>query len=271
MDSSIDLIRRLIAEGEQFSFSSALHPDQKGGRQYGGPDTPAWLAWKTRSINLVRTLTEDTSPATRLTAQALDITTEGHYPEKFEELKTTLIKALQICLEAVDHDAYGELRQATSSSESGAISNKVFVVHGHDTELKNDVERFIHEVGLVPIVLHRQPDQGKTLIEKFEHYCDVGYAFVLLTPDDIGYPRTQEDIPDEKRSHEYRARQNVIFEFGFFVGRLGRNRVCCLYKEGVVPPSDLSGLVYKKIERSLDSQAYSIIKELKAAGYDIRM
>lgn len=185
MDSSIDLIRRLIAEGEDFSFSSALRPDQDGGRQYGGPDTPEWLAWKTRSINLIRTLTEDTSPATRLTAQALAIITEGNHPDKFEELKATLIKALQICLEAVEYDAYGELRQAASSSNSAALSNKVFVVHGHDTELKNDVERLIHEIGLVPIVLHRQPDQGKTLIEKFEHYSDVGYAFVLLTPDDM--------------------------------------------------------------------------------------
>jgi predicted nucleotide-binding protein len=64
---------------------------------------------------------------------------------------------------------------------------------------------------------------------------------------------------------------NVIFEFGYFVGSLGRSRVCCLYKGDVVLPSDLNGLVYKKIEGSFDSQAFSIIKELKAAGYQIKL
>ena len=73
------------------------------------------------------------------------------------------------------------------------------------------------------------------------------------------------------RTKERRTRQNVIFEFGYFVGRLGRNRVCCLYKGDVVLPSDLDGLVYKKIDGNLDSQSFAILKELKAAGYKIIM
>lgn len=147
----------------------------------------------------------------------------------------------------------------------------MFVVHGHDHALKAEVENFLHQIGLEPVVLHRQPDQGQTIIEKFEQNSDVGYAFVLLTPDEMAYTMYQDSLPDSDRKKERRARPNVIFEFGYFVGRLGRSRVCCLYKGDVVLPSDLSGLVYKKIDESFDSQAFSIIKELKAAGYQIKL
>jgi predicted nucleotide-binding protein len=135
--------------------------------------------------------------------------------------------------------------------------------------LKTEVEGFLHTHGLEPIVLHRQPDQGKTLIEKFEHHSDVGYAFILLTPDDTAYPAEQDAWPDDKREKEQRARQNVILELGYFVGRLSRARVCCLYKAGVKVPGDLSGLVYKDVSSGLDSKAYDILRELKAAGYTV--
>jgi predicted nucleotide-binding protein len=120
-------------------------------------------------------------------------------------------------------------------------------------------------------VLHRQLDKGRTLIEKFEQHSDVGYAFVLLTPDDIAYTIDQDTLPDSSRKKEKRSRPNVIFEFGYFVGKLGRDRVCCLYKEGVILPSDLDGLVYKKIDGSIESRGISIVEELKAAGYKIQM
>lgn len=148
-------------------------------------------------------------------------------------------------------------------------SNKVFIVHGHDSELKNDVERFVHEIGLEPIVLHRQADKGATIIEKFEEHSNVGYVFVLLTPDEIAYTVDQDPLSDPDRKKERRARPNVIFEFGYFVGKLGRERVCCLHKGETAIPSDLSGLIYKKIEGTIETQAYSIIKELKAAGFDV--
>ena len=220
---------------------------------------------------MIRKLTADTSPATRLTTQALGTITEGYGPDKFQLAKSTLLKALEMTLTAVQEDFYGELRAPTSESHSPALSNKVFVVHGHDATLKTDVERFLHEIGMEPIVLHRQPDQGQTIIEKFEQHSDVGYAFVLLTPDEVAYPYNQDALPDNERSKEARARPNVIFEFGYFAGKLGRERVCCLLKEGVEVPTDLSGLIYKKINGSIDSQAYSIILELKAAGYKIQV
>ncbi len=121
------------------------------------------------------------------------------------------------------------------------------------------------------MVLHRQPDQGRTLIEKFEHHSDVGFAFILLTPDDVAYKAEEHALPDDRRKKEFRARPNVTFEFGYFVGRLGRGRVCCLIKGEVARPSDIEGLVYKSITDSIEGIGYSIIKELKAAGYTIKI
>jgi len=150
-----------------------------------------------------------------------------------------------------------------------ASRKKVFVVHGHDHALKGDLEIFLREIGLEPVVLHRQPDEGLTVIEKFERHSDVGFAFVILTPDDIAYDKSQAEVDERQRKVEYRARQNVIFEFGYFAGKLGRANVCCIYKEGVTLPSDLSGLLYKKVTSSIEDIGYGLIQELKTAGFDL--
>ena len=150
-------------------------------------------------------------------------------------------------------------------------TNKVFIVHGRDNALKNDIERFLNEVGLQPIVLHRQPDEGLTIIEKFEKHSDVTFALILLTPDDVGCLSTQLEKAVEVKSFELRARQNVVFEFGYFIGKLGRSRVCCVYKEGVTLPSDLSGLLYKKVLDDVDEIAYGLIREMKNAGLEPKM
>lgn len=148
-------------------------------------------------------------------------------------------------------------------------SKKVFVVHGHDEVAKTSLEVFLHEIGLEPIVLHRQADEGLTVIEKFEKHSDVGYAFILLTPDEVAYVVTEAGKPEAERKIEVRARPNVIFEFGYFVGKLGRSRVCCLYTGNVSLPSDVSGMIYKKYEKSVEEVAYSVIKDLKASGYGV--
>lgn len=161
---------------------------------------------------------------------------------------------------------------AGSAPEGAALparGKKVFVVHGRDEATKTALEAFLHEIGLEPIVLHRQADEGLTIIEKFEKHSDVGYAFILLTPDEIAYLSTEEPKPDDERKKEFRARSNVIFEFGYFVGKLGRSRVCCLYTGNVTLPSDVSGMIYKRYEKSIEEVAYSIIKDLKAAGYTV--
>lgn len=149
-------------------------------------------------------------------------------------------------------------------------SQNVFVVHGHDTELKNDVELFLKSINLVPIVLHRELDEGLTVIEKFEKHSNVNYAIILLTPDDIGFTVEEASKPEDKREFEFRARQNVIFEFGYFVGKLTRKNVCCIYKEGVKLPSDLAGLIYKKVNKSVDEVGMFLMKELKNCGLDAK-
>jgi len=153
----------------------------------------------------------------------------------------------------------------TKLAAKSTDKEKIFVVHGHDNALKDETCVFLSAIGFNPIVLHRQPDGGLTIIEKFEKYSDVKYAVVLLTPDDFGMKSDELKKAEGERQGEFRARQNVIFELGFFIGRLGRQSVCCLFKN-VELPSDITGLIYKKVNKSVDEIGYEIIKELKAAG-----
>ena len=271
MDSNLDILTNLLEQGKQFTFQNFCYPSDLYPGEFGGEDTPEWLAWKTRAYNMVTKLTDENSSAYCLAEEAIRVKTEGNRADKFERAKSILIKALETVSSALKQDTFGELRKQESTNISPILSNRVFVVHGHDSALKTDVERFLREIGLEPVVLHRQPDEGATIIEKFEKHSDVGYAFILLTPDEIAYTIDQKDLEDQERNKENRARPNVIFEFGYFVGRLGRSRVCCLHKGEVVIPSDLDGLIYKRVEESIDSQAFSIIRELKAAGYKINM
>jgi len=143
-------------------------------------------------------------------------------------------------------------------------SNKIFIVHGSDNESKLELENLVRDVGLDPIILHKQANKGKTLIEKFEEYAGiVRFAFVLFTPDDVGGKDETHLKP--------RARQNAILEFGYFLGKLGRNRVCCIYKEDTEIPSDMDGLVYIKFSKSPEDRYRQITKELQAAGYELKL
>ncbi|MBS3949780.1 MAG: nucleotide-binding protein [Peptococcaceae bacterium] len=149
---------------------------------------------------------------------------------------------------------------------------RVFIVHGHDHALLNELVAFLGQLGIQPVVLRRQPDEGLTVIEKFEkHAAESGYVFVLLTPDDIAFPASELDKPEGERVLKARARQNVILEAGYFIGTLGRSRVCLLYKEGVELPSDMAGLLYKPASASIENIGYEIIRELRAAGVVIRL
>jgi predicted nucleotide-binding protein len=266
----LNQIQGLIEEGAKFTFQNFCYPHEFPDK-FGGEDKPEWLAWKTRSYNLVTQIAAPNSPATTLAETSIRIRTSGHYPKDFERLKETMVQALKLAALNIKKDPFGELKKQTTKSSSVTSSNKIFVVHGHDHALKSELENFLNDIGLEPIVLHKKPDEGQTIIEKFEKHSDVGYAFILLTPDEIAYIIDQDKINDAERKKEKRARPNVIFEFGYFVGKLGRNRVCCLYKNDVELPSDLSGLLYKKIEDKINAQAYDIIKELQAAGYQIKI
>lgn len=143
--------------------------------------------------------------------------------------------------------------------------DNVFVVHGHDNELKEQVARLVSDLGLTPIILHEQENMGQTLIEKLERNAKrSGFAIVLLTPDDFGY--SAKEGADEAKP---RARQNVVLELGYFIGKLGRERTCALYK-GVDAPSDFDGVVYTPADES-QAWRFNIAKELRAAGYEVDM
>jgi len=145
------------------------------------------------------------------------------------------------------------------------LSNKIFIVHGHDEEIKQAVARTVEKIDLKPIILHDQPNKGRTIIEKFEDYADVNFAIVLLSPDDIAYIK---DKPPEDK--EFRARQNVIFELGFFVGKLGREHVFILYREehNFKFPSDYSGICYIPYDNK-GHWRLNLIGELQSCGYNV--
>lgn len=142
------------------------------------------------------------------------------------------------------------------------VGREVFIVHGHDQGTKEQVTRFIERLELEPIILHEKPSKGRTIIEKFEDYSDVAYAVILLTADDVG------KLKSHKGKGGTRARQNVVFELGFFIGKLDRKRVCALYEEGVELPSDFKGVLYIPLDDK-GAWKFSLAKELKAVGLKV--
>lgn len=149
------------------------------------------------------------------------------------------------------------------TSKSLLPPNKsVFIVHGHDDAAREAVARFIEKLGLTAIILHEQANMSQTVIEKLERHSDVKFAVVLLTPDDIGTGRNTPELL--KR----RARQNVLIELGYFVGKLGRSNVCTLRVEDTEIPSDFSGVVYTDMDKS-GGWRTKLAQELVSAKFTI--
>jgi len=166
--------------------------------------------------------------------------------------------------EAVNIGAIAEeiARRTKSSEVTEPITEKVFLVHGHDEKLLGRTARFIEKLGLEVILLREQPGQGQTIIEKLEHNSNVRFAVVLLTSDDLG-----KSVRETSELHP-RARQNTIFELGYFIGKLGRQNVSILYHESVELPSDYFGIEYIRIDVENAWQLRLAI-ELRAAGLPV--
>lgn len=267
MDGAAEKIEKLITAGNEFSYTNFAELEPQG--RWAVTYNPSWVSWTARVNGAIGALFGKDSAPVRMLQEVQRIDLLGNGPEKFDRVMGYLMGVLETARDVIEEDTFHELVSHNATAPLSA-SNRVFIVHGRDDRAKGELEIVLGEMGLEPIVLHRQADGGKTLIEKFEHYADVGFAFILLTPDEIAYLAGEEEKPDDKREKEYRARPNTIFEFGFFVGRLGRSRTCCIYKSPVTIPSDLDGLVYKRFENSIEEVAYSIGKELKAAGYTLK-
>ncbi|KAF3999421.1 TIR domain-containing protein [Glaciimonas immobilis] len=141
---------------------------------------------------------------------------------------------------------------------------KVFIVHGRDNEAKQEVARFLSDLGLEPIILHEQASSGMTIIEKIERYTnDSDFALVLYTPCDHGRGAHETNVAARSR-----ARQNVVFEHGYLMAKLGRENVCALVKGDIETPNDISGVVYVPLD-GFGGWKSEVAKELKACGYVI--
>lgn len=138
---------------------------------------------------------------------------------------------------------------------------KVFIVHGRDNLAKVETARFVESLGLKAIILHEQASSSNTIIEKIEEHSNVGFAIVLYTPCDLGKEKNDIDLSP-------RARQNVIFEHGYLMAKIGRKNVCALVKSQVEKPSDISGIIYIDMDDN-GAWKHMLIKEMKAAGYEI--
>ena len=137
-------------------------------------------------------------------------------------------------------------------------SKRIFIVHGHDMENALRLQaRLQDRYDCEPVILSEEPSKGRSIIEKFEsEAANCSYAFILFTPDDFV----------KKNNEEYmQARPNVILELGWFYGRLGRDRVCILFRKGTSIPSDLGGIGRIEFTASIDEKILDIESELEAA------
>ena len=169
------------------------------------------------------------------------------------------IENLKILLEKID------FLTSINSNEKKIPSNKieknnVFIVHGHDNEVKEKVARFIERLGFNPIIIQEQIGRNNSIMDQIELHSNVGYGIILYTPCDIG-SRNIENVPLKNR-----ARQNVVFEHGLLVGKIGRENICVLKKGEIELPTDWSGIVFKTMD---EDWKINIAKEMKGAGYEV--
>ncbi len=152
---------------------------------------------------------------------------------------------------------------ATAPAAVPPPTKKVFLVHGRDAGAKHEVARYLEHLGLEVIILHERPNGGRTLISKFQdESADIGFAVVLMTADDVG------GLSGARKKTRPRARQNVVFELGYFIGKLGSERVCALVGEGIERPSDYEGVVFEELD-ARGAWKMALARELQEAGIPI--
>lgn len=182
------------------------------------------------------------------------------------EVVASFIDSLVVDIEAGEYEADQknsavEEKDKEMSKDHSTNKNRVFIVHGHDELVKTQTARFIEKLGFEAIILHEQASGGKTIIEKIEAYTNVGFAVVLYTADDKGNTKIEADSGQLND----RARQNVVFEHGYLMAKLGRDRVVPLVSGRLELPGDINGVVYV----SDSDWQIDIAKEMKIAGYPI--
>lgn len=152
-------------------------------------------------------------------------------------------------------ESTGQIEETKTDTTQG------FIVHGHDDLAMLEMSRFISDLGFKPIILQQKASSGRTIIEKIEGYTNVGFAIVLYTPCDIGYK-----VGSLER--QYRSRQNVVFEHGYLIGKLGRRQVIPVVKDQIEKPNDISGLVYIMMDKE-GNWKESLKREIRDLGHRV--
>jgi len=239
-------VNELIAEAEKYTFHENCYTVQHKMFSRAGVEMQAWIAECEDLI--ISCFGKESSPwrvFERFDRDLLD----GNYQNTFDKQRNIIVSALFSCLRI------SPKIQKKHKEERELDNSKVFIVHGYDEEAKSKIARFVEKLGFEAIILHEQVSSSNTIIEKIEKYSNVGFGIVLYTPCDIG--AKQSDNPEYKS----RARQNVIFEHGFLIGKLKRKNVCALVKGTIEIPNDISGVVYISMDAA-DSWCYTIAKEM---------
>ena len=206
----------------------------------------------------------DYTPSINAWLHGGDLTVE----EEFQQLVTKFRKRMNDQINDLEgiHDELDLIpeQHSGSSDQDTTKGNKVFIVHGRDLNAAEVIARAVEKLGLEAVILHEKPDEGKTIIEKLEARAkNASFAIVLLTPDDVGNLKDKADLGSNPR-----ARQNVIFELGYFIGKLGRKQVRSIYKGEVESPSDIDGILYVKMDES-GAWRQKLTQEMKSAGLPI--
>lgn len=190
----------------------------------------------------------------------------------YAERRTFLSEQFTQALDALEFGQQAPALQLSESEPTVEVTTtprnkrKVFIVHGRDNEAKQEVARFVEGLGLQAIILHEQASSGMTIIEKIERYAsDADFALVLYTACDHGRGAHESNVPPRSR-----GRQNVVFEHGYLMAKLGRKNVCALVKGDIETPNDVNGVVYVSMDLN-GAWRMEVARELRACGYNISL
>jgi predicted nucleotide-binding protein len=229
-----------------------------------------YYTWDDYNVTLLRQFFSTIELASEYSFSGIVASGPESVTKRIEDLVERINYKIQVLNSVIErlllYTNEGGQSSQTASEVKSSLSGtrKVFVVHGRDNEFKETVASYLVRLELEPIILHEQANVGRTIIEKFEDNSDSCYAVVLLTPDDVGGLASRKSTDTLNK----RARQNVIFEWGFFVAKLGRPNVCALVAEGVEIPSDMGSIINVELDNK-GAWKVSLARELKAGGIDV--
>jgi len=185
------------------------------------------------------------------------------YNRIFNQGKQEMISLIQTIMKDIEIDYQINSADKVNITQQREINlQKIFVVHGYNNEIKLDVARTLEKLDLEPIILHEKPNLGRTLINKFTDYSEVDFAIVIISADDFGYSKKDGEL-----NKRLRPRQNVVFELGYFIAKLGIEKVFPLVEDKEIEnPGDFDGVVYVPYNGGWKNQ---LVLDLKALGYII--